>query len=282
MDWLIYTDHNLESASLSAQASASNQTLKPGWIGITVVYLVFASLLARTLAAEETRPFLASYLTLELVFLGLYTLMLWKSGQPVWLQHLYLLFQSSLVLWMLSIQPQFDFIILLFVLLTYQVCLYFSGWLRWTWVGLLIFLSGGPLIYYLGLLQGLARSLTTITGEIVLPGYLIAGHEMALSRQKSQELLSQLQGTHQQLKLYTEQAEELAAMQERNRLARELHDTVSQLIFSISLTTRSAQLLIEKEPARLPELLSRLQELNSQALSQLRSFITQLHPPSES
>jgi len=68
-------------------------------------------------------------------------------------------------------------------------------------------------------------------------------------------------------------------MQERNRLARELHDTVSQLIFSISLLTRSAQLLMEKEPERVPEILMRLQKMTADALSQLRSFITQLRPP---
>ena len=71
-------------------------------------------------------------------------------------------------------------------------------------------------------------------------------------------------------------------MQERNRLARELHDTVSQQIFSISLTTRSAQLLLEREPDRVPEILKRLQSMTLDALSQLRLFITQLHPPQKS
>ena len=68
-------------------------------------------------------------------------------------------------------------------------------------------------------------------------------------------------------------------MQERNRLARELHDTVSQLIFSINLTTRSAQLLLKKDPARVPDQLKRLQEMTTDALSQLRSLITKLRPP---
>ena len=71
-------------------------------------------------------------------------------------------------------------------------------------------------------------------------------------------------------------------MQERNRLARELHDTVSQLIFSISLTARSAQLLLKRDPARVPEQLNRLQEMTTDALSQLRSLITQLRPPQKS
>ena len=68
-------------------------------------------------------------------------------------------------------------------------------------------------------------------------------------------------------------------MQERNRLARELHDTVSQLIFSINLTTRSAQLLLKQEPARVADQLNLLQKMTTNALTQLRSLITQLRPP---
>ena len=263
-------------------ANSSTKTLKPSWIAVIFVYLAFVAVVARTLAVEEMRPILPRYLGLELVYLTLFTLALWKPKLPGWVLHLYFVLQSVLVLWMLSLRPGFDFIVLLFVLLTFQVSLFFDGWTRWIWVGMLIFLTGGSLIFYLGLLQGLAVSLITIVGEFVLPAYLIASQDIAISQQKSQELLGELQDTHQQLQQYTDQVEELAAMQERNRLARELHDTVSQLIFSISLTARSAQLLLEKEPGRVPEILERLQEMTSDALSQLRSFITQLHPPQKS
>ena len=92
-------------------------------------------------------------------------------------------------------------------------------------------------------------------------------------------MIGELQETHQQLEVYASQVEELAALQERIRLARELHDSVSQLIFSINLNARSAQMLLKKDPARLPEILQRLQALTAEALSQLRSLITQLRPP---
>jgi signal transduction histidine kinase len=142
---------------------------------------------------------------------------------------------------MLSFWPEFElFIILLFALLAFQVSLYYSGRMRWVWIGLLVFLTGGSLVFYLGLLQGLAKSLTTMAGEIVLSGYIIASQDIALSQRKSLELLSELEAKNVQLQRYASQVEELASIQERNRLARELHDTVSQLIFSISLTIRSA------------------------------------------
>ena len=117
-----------------------------------------------------------------------------------------------------------------------------------------------------------------MAGEIIIPAFLIVNHEIETARMKSQTLLKELQETHQQLELYASQVEELTAMQERNRLARELHDTVSQLIFSINLTTRSAQLLLQRDPAQVPKHLNRLQQMTTDALAQLRSLITQLRP----
>ena len=267
---------------MSERMNSSNAPLKPGRIGVIAVYLAFAAVVVRTLGVEDNRPLLSWYLGLELVYIILYTLVLWRYTLPHWLMHLYLVIQSALVLVLLSLRPQFDFVVVLFLLLTYQVSLVFPGRMRWIWVGILVLLTGGSLIFYLGLLQGLAKSLTTIVGEIVLPSYLIASQEIAMSQRKSQELLSELQDTHQQLQLYTDQVEELASMQERNRLARELHDTVSQLIFSISLNTRSAQLLLEKDPQRVSEQLTRLQGMTGDALRQLRSLITQLRSPQKS
>jgi signal transduction histidine kinase len=92
-------------------------------------------------------------------------------------------------------------------------------------------------------------------------------------------LLAELRQAHQKLQEHAAQAEELAAARERNRLARELHDSVSQMIFSITLTSQAARLLLARDPARVPEQLNRLQEMTGSALGQLRSLIAQLRPP---
>jgi signal transduction histidine kinase len=249
---------------------------------VLAIYLAFTAVVVRTLGVEENRPYLTWYLGLELIYILLYTLVIWWYTLPRWVMHLYLLFQCMLVFSILSIRPKFDFILVLFLLLTYQVSLAFVGRMRWTWIGFIVFLTGGSLIYYQGVLRGLALSLTTIAGEIVIPAYIIVNHEIETARAKSQKLLSELQVSHRRLQLYTDQVEELAAMQERNRLARELHDTVSQLIFSISLTARSVQLLLAKDPLRVSEQLHHLQTMAGDALSQLRSLITQLRPPQKS
>ena len=89
---------------------------------------------------------------------------------------------------------------------------------------------------------------------------------------------SELQDAHEQLQEYAVQAEELAVAQERNRLARDLHDSVSQSIFSMTLTAESARILLERDPARAAPQLDRLQELAQGALGEMRSLIYQLRP----
>ena len=274
---------NLAEGSVLPDRTDVNTTpLKPGWIGLAAISLVFMAVVARTLAIESIRPLLTQYLGLELVYLALFSALLIKTGFPGWLLHLYFVLQSALVLYTLSLWPEFDFIIVLFLLLCYQASLLFTGRMRWIWVFALVGLTGGSMIFYMGFFRGLALSLTTMAGEIVIPAFLIVNQEIEIARAESQILIDELEQTHRQLELYSTQVEELAAVQERNRLARELHDTISQLIFSISLTTRSAQLLLEMEPTRVSEQLIRLQEMSADALSQLRSFIKQLRPPQKS
>ncbi|MEB1806910.1 MAG: GAF domain-containing sensor histidine kinase [Bacillaceae bacterium] len=69
---------------------------------------------------------------------------------------------------------------------------------------------------------------------------------------------------------------EIALIQERNRLARDLHDSVNQLLFSLSLTARGMKDL--KDLDKLHNSLSYIQELSQEALQEMRSLIWQLRP----
>lgn len=257
---------------------SNDAKLKPGLVGVIVVFLVFMAVTLRALAIEEIRPMLNLYLGVGLTYFILFIVLLFLPGIPEWLKHLILVLQSVVVLLALSWRPEFDFLVNLFLLLTYAISITFTGRMRGVWVLIMVLLTGGSLIFFLGLIRGLALSLVTIAGEAIIPIFLIANHEIETSSIKSQALLSELQKAHKQLETYVAQVEDLTAVQERNRLARELHDTVSQFIFSINLTTRSVQLLLKTDPSRVPEHLNRLQEMTTSALGQLRSLITQLRP----
>ena len=76
------------------------------------------------------------------------------------------------------------------------------------------------------------------------------------------------------------QAAELAASQERAHLARELHDSVTQALFSMGLTLRTLELLLGSDTDAAREKLVELRELQKDALAEMRTLIFELRPSS--
>ncbi|MDX1993734.1 MAG: GAF domain-containing sensor histidine kinase [bacterium] len=75
-------------------------------------------------------------------------------------------------------------------------------------------------------------------------------------------------------------ARELAALEERTRLARELHDSVSQALYGIGLGARTARTLLERDPSRLSEPLDYVLSLAEAGLTEMRALIFELRPES--
>jgi signal transduction histidine kinase len=75
-----------------------------------------------------------------------------------------------------------------------------------------------------------------------------------------------------------QQAQEMAALEERNRLARELHDSVSQALYGIALGTRTAQTLLQRDPVQVAEPLDYVLSLAEAGLSEMRALIFELRP----
>jgi signal transduction histidine kinase len=82
-------------------------------------------------------------------------------------------------------------------------------------------------------------------------------------------------------RLFSE-AQQRLALEARHRLARELHDSVSQALFSMTMETRAAQLLLQRaglpDDGPLGERLDHLRELTQGALAEMRSLIFELRP----
>jgi signal transduction histidine kinase len=76
-----------------------------------------------------------------------------------------------------------------------------------------------------------------------------------------------------------ERGRELSVLQERARLARDLHDAVSQKLFSVRAKARAAAVLVERDPARAVEEIGSVAELAGQAHAELRAVIDGLTPP---
>jgi signal transduction histidine kinase len=76
-----------------------------------------------------------------------------------------------------------------------------------------------------------------------------------------------------------ERGRELSVLEERARLARELHDAVSQKLFSIRAKARAAEVLIQRDPGRAAAEIQSVTALSGQAHAELRAVIDGLAPP---
>ena len=77
-----------------------------------------------------------------------------------------------------------------------------------------------------------------------------------------------------------EKAAETAVVEERNRLARELHDAVTQTLFSASLIAEVLPRLWQRDPEEGDRRLQELRELSRGALAEMRTLLLELRPMS--
>jgi signal transduction histidine kinase len=75
-----------------------------------------------------------------------------------------------------------------------------------------------------------------------------------------------------------ERSRELSVVEERNRLARDLHDAVSQTLFSLTLTAEAAAELVDRDPEAARAQLAEVQRLAAEARAEMRSLVFQLRP----
>jgi len=254
-----------------------------GWLRVVLVavYLATLGLAARLLVMIEDTSMMPWYLALLAAFFILFSLVWIRPGLGPLLLHPILVIQSLIVLALLMFEPEYDSVTGLFVPLSYQAALVFRGRVRWIWVGALVVLIAGSLMITLGPARGLGAALTPMVVAIAFPALAMASQDIEMARAKSQRMVGELKATHARLEKYAAEVQELAAVEERNRLARELHDSVSQAMFGILLSTRSAQIMLKKDPDAVKAQLEQLEGLTREALARMRGFIADLRPKVE-
>jgi signal transduction histidine kinase len=269
------------SAASATPKKAAAVSAPPSRVATIALYLFGVAVLVRTLVANTHPSLLPWYLALAAAFLVLYTVVWWRPGLRPWALYVVFASQSLIVMALLALTPKADFIPTLFLLLSYQAAFVIAGRVRWFWLVLFVLLTALPLMKLMGPLTGLAKALLPMAGEILVFAYVGVSKDIEAARVESETTIAELEATQQQLRISIDQVEDLAAVEERNRLARELHDSVSQTMFSILLTTRSAQMLEQRDPTKLKEQLTELDRLTKDALAQMRGLIAELRPRSE-
>jgi PAS domain S-box-containing protein len=77
-----------------------------------------------------------------------------------------------------------------------------------------------------------------------------------------------------------EQARSMAALEERQRLARELHDSVSQALFGIGLGAETARVMLDRDPAKAAQPIDYVLQLARGGMAEMRALIFELRPES--
>jgi signal transduction histidine kinase len=252
------------------------------------IYLIYAGVVLRGLVRMANEPWFG----LAAVLLALYGLLLVlaetvlrnqvSSEKPgFWLAALYLLLQSGLVVGLLSTPPILDFFGILFIPLSLQAVFFFGRRLGYLYIVFIFLTMAGPMLMdEKGWVFGLTMTVLNTGYCLLFSGYARQVQTAETVRQHNQCLLGELQVAHRRLQGYALQVEGLAAERERSRLARELHDSVTQTVFSMNLTVQSARLLLGREPDRAAGQLERLEELAASAMGEIQALVSQLRPQS--
>jgi len=212
-------------------------------------------------------------------------LVLASAGEPLpvafWFSLVYLLLQTGLVVELLLVPPILDFFGFLFIPLSMQAVFLFGRRLGFVWIGLFALAMAGPmLIDEKGWVFGLTMTVLNTGYCFLFSGYAHQVQKSEAAREHNEQILGELQVAHRRLEGYAVQSEGLAAERERNRLARELHDSVTQTVFSMNLTVQSARMLLAREPDRAAGQLLRLEELATSAMNEIQTLVSQLRPQS--
>jgi signal transduction histidine kinase len=128
------------------------------------------------------------------------------------------------------------------------------------------------------------QALTIVPLSVTLPQHqarLLMRFEQSVPQQAELEFLGTVAD---QLSLALENsrlisvAQSKAALDERHRLARELHDSVSQALFGIALGAKTAKTLLERDPEKAREPLDYVLQLAEAGVTEMRALIFELRP----
>jgi signal transduction histidine kinase len=118
-------------------------------------------------------------------------------------------------------------------------------------------------------------------GAVVGAFYLTdkkGAREFSLSDQHLIEMLSAHAAVAMENARLHERSRELSIVEERNRLARELHDSLVQKLFGVVLAAKSAATMLERDAADARVQVDRVGDLAQDAIAELRSLVFQLRP----
>ena len=152
---------------------------------------------------------------------------------------------------------------------------------RWgmLWTGFIALMNMGIQYYEAGFPDGVVDGF--INGLVIFAFAAFASSLMQANRarREAQQLLSDLQAAHRQLQEYAVQVEELAVARERDRLSRDLHDTLGHRLTVSIVQLEGAERLIAAAPERASQMVNSVRQQLNEGLSEVRRTVGMLRTP---
>jgi signal transduction histidine kinase len=204
-----------------------------------------------------------------------------RGGSPTWRIHLYLAVHGSLVAALMFIQPGWTMYPVLYIAPIIWGILALPLREGAAWIGIYVLAAAASFAVGINLEEGLIALFLYGVLYTFFGAFARAWARADASRRESQGLLEELRQAHLQLQDHALRAEEMAVVEERNRLAREMHDTLGHRLTVASVQLEAAERLCPTDPLRAESLVSTVREEVREALSELRASVATLRSPIE-
>ncbi len=122
----------------------------------------------------------------------------------------------------------------------------------------------------------LQSALSFAPGVFFVAVFSMIAMEQSRARARIEQLAGELHDANQRLSEYSTQVEELATTRERNRLAREVHDSLGHYLTAVNIQLEAARAVLVRDPAKAAEALVRAQTLTKDGLSEVRRSVAAL------
>ena len=192
---------------------------------------------------------------------------------------IYLGLQTIIIISLLALPPHHQFIIILFFILSAEALVLQPTRGGYWWVLLFVITTTTFFMFFAGAEAALSSFPIYAGGYVFFAAFAANAAKADRARADTQELLQELRIAHQKLQAYAAQAEDLAVAEERNRMAREMHDTLGHRLTVAIVQLEGAQRLVAEDPARAAEMVATVREQMRSALGELRGTVATLREP---
>jgi len=216
-----------------------------------------------------------------LVMIGILQLRGPNERSSRWQIHLYLGVQGALVGILMFLIPGWTMFPVLYCVLSFQAILYLSPNPGVIWIIVYVLVTAASFAIRIRWTEGPIAIVLYGAINAFFGAYAYALRRANAARRESQALLTELQEAHRQLQDYALRAEELAVVEERNRLAREMHDTIGHRLTVASVQLEGAQRLCPSDPQQAASMIGTVRQQVREALTELRATVATLRTPIE-